>query len=104
MELELQDKTHKVPAGTGWVLEGEVGSLAQAPSSLPEGSGQTRTCLGRRENQAWLRREAHSHCKGGVGTNPGASSQSRGRGTEGVTAGRGKEGQQYLMYGVTCGT
>lgn len=58
MELKLQDKTHKVPAGTGWVLEGIGGGLAQAPSSFPQGSGQTGACLGRRENQAWLRREA----------------------------------------------
>lgn len=43
MELELQDKTHKVPEGTGWVLRG----LGRAP-----GPGTTQLSTGQRVDGA----------------------------------------------------
>lgn len=39
MELELQDKTHKVPAGTGWVLEGTAETPCPGTIQLPQGRG-----------------------------------------------------------------
>lgn len=39
MELELQDKTHKVPAGTGWVLEGTAEAPCPGTIQLPQGRG-----------------------------------------------------------------
>lgn len=49
MELELQDKTHKVPAGTGWVLEGVVGDPCPGTIQLPTGQRPEQGMTGEKE-------------------------------------------------------
>lgn len=68
MELELQDKTHKVPAGTEQTLEGIVGVPCPGTMQLPMGQKPNQGLpRQRRENQAWLRREARWNSRPWVG-------------------------------------
>lgn len=110
MELELQDKTHEVPAGTGQALGRVVGKPSPRHHSAPEPRSRQRP-----DHTGRLGGEGRTHPSsrkrpteipgpwGGAQKSVGISPE-KGEGDEQWDGTGWGEGHWYLMYGVTFGT
>lgn len=105
MELELQDKTHEVPAGTGQALGRVVGKPSPRHHSAPD-PAEARPHgppWGRRENPPCSRKRP-TEIPGPWGDAQKSVGISPGEGEEQCDGTGWEEGHSYLMYGVTFGT